>query len=424
MQDLETPSRSSTTEGIAVMPAGDASKLSSVLQIKSSFAANAKTFVQRALGLLGYGLHRTETLETLRQQLQNQEVLISSFRRAPHVAQSAVDLGSVPAADEKLASLEAHIGSLEEERDRYAREARFRHHIQVDMIRYFVQGRREWLSIEPKDVEYEVLDVDQVLAHPPIEPDFSVFSCFDDPLETILDLGANTGLAASSIFQAGCRAAVLSFEPNPLHHRILAQLRVRLPHRFDFVPFGLSSSRASLRFFTPVIEGRGLDPLTTAAPMAELDWGIPENILIHCMQHLPDVLVPRIQFCEQDWHVDTLDMLLKEDRFGVPVNRIAALKMDLEGHESEAIKGARETIEYHTPLIMIEGANRVEAVDRFLRALGYIYADFRDGQLVVTDAASPRVNGFYLHSVKLDMYAAKALFAPAKSKLSSGACNP
>jgi hypothetical protein len=98
--------------------------------------------------------------------------------------------------------------------------------------------------------------------------------------------------------------------------------------------------------------------------------------------------------------------------------------MDLEGHESEAIKGARETIEYHTPLIMIEGANRVEAVDRFLRALGYIYADFRDGQLVVTDAASPRVNGFYLHSVKLDMYAAKALFAPAKSKLSSGACNP
>jgi hypothetical protein len=65
---------------------------------------------------------------------------------------------------------------------------------------------------------------------------------------------------------------------------------------------------------------------------------------------------------------------------------------------------------------MIEGANRVEVVDRFLRAQGYIYADFRDGQLVVTDAASPRANGFYLHSVKLDMYAAKALLAPAKKQ--------
>jgi FkbM family methyltransferase len=313
------------------------------------------------------------------------------------------------------------IAELERERDRFAREARLRHEITVAMIRYFVQGHRNSsLSVDSSSTDtvsshaalYGADSLEKILSYPLIEPDFSIFSYFDNPSETVLDLGANTGLAAASIYRSGARAAVLSFEPNPRHRRVLSLMRDRMPGRFDFKQVGLGSSRSTLRFYTPVIEGQPLDTLTTAAPEASLDWAIPENLLIHCMDLLPDITSPRIQFCEEEWHVDTLDAVLQAGGFGVTVDRIAALKVDVEGHEAEALRGALGTIEAHRPLVMVEGANRDKSVDQFLRSLGYIYADYVDGRLELTDARSTRVNGFYLHQSRLEAYGAKSLLAP------------
>ncbi|MEM9100117.1 MAG: FkbM family methyltransferase [Pseudomonadota bacterium] len=275
------------------------------------------------------------------------------------------------------------------------------------MLEYFAKGVREArVSIDPSQVRFKLPKAKKIANWPALlDEEFAIFECFKDPEETVLDLGANTGLAAASIFKAGCRATVLSFEPNPQHHPVLSDLKSIFKERFDFAPLGLGTSRGSISFFTPVVDGRAIDQLSTANPMFGLPWALPENILIYCMNDLANVEEPHLQFCETQWPIEPLDEVLAEQRFLVPTEKIAAIKLDLEGFEEDALTGAQETLSNHKPLIMIESGNREKSVDGLLRKQGYLYADFHEGSLVLTDMITTRVNGFYLHSEKLGLYA-------------------
>ncbi len=290
-----------------------------------------------------------------------------------------------------------------------------RHLIVVSMIRYVVQGlRRPDVAIPFEEVEpdYAPTDVEQVLKSPPLDVDFSIFRHFRDSSETILDVGANIGLAAASIWNSGCRAAIISFEPNPWHHAALQRIKERMPGRFDFMPIGLGEADRKVRFVTPVVEGRAISTLATADIESELDWGIPENLVIHCMQVIPHVATPRIQFCEAEWAVVTLDAAIANARLDVPLDRIVAIKLDVQGYEAKTLAGGRNLLARYRPLIMIEGANRVPQVDQLLSNLGYFFADYEDGRLVKKDTMSMRTNGFYLHRTRLEEYMASGLLAP------------
>ena len=81
-----------------------------------------------------------------------------------------------------------------------------------------------------------------------------------------------------------------------------------------------------------------------------------------------------------------------------------ARALDVEGHEAAVLKGAQATLEYHKPLILLEGANRDPAVLDTLKPLGYVFADLHGDACVLDDQMSMKVNGFFLHSSKLDHY--------------------
>jgi FkbM family methyltransferase len=223
-----------------------------------------------------------------------------------------------------------------------------------------VQGSRHYV-ISCDEVRRDLApdDVAEVLNGPPIEPDFAIFRYFDQPSETVLDIGANIGMAAASIFNSGCRAAVVSFEPNPWHHPSLLRIKKRMRGRFDMLPTGLGVPRGQLRFVTPVIEGKAESTLSTADILGELDWGIPENLVSYLMNEPWNVAEPRIQFCESDWQIDTLDAAVAQARLDVSLERIAAIKLDVEGYEANVIAGGHQVLARHRPLLMVEGANRV-----------------------------------------------------------------
>ena len=80
------------------------------------------------------------------------------------------------------------------------------------------------------------------------EPEFMVFKHFNQDVGTILDIGANYGYAAASIWAAGATSKILSFEPNPWHRPCLLRIKEMRPALFDFIHLGLGSTDSSNSF--------------------------------------------------------------------------------------------------------------------------------------------------------------------------------
>jgi FkbM family methyltransferase len=289
------------------------------------------------------------------------------------------------------------------------KEAWLRRNIGIAIARYFINhdrgpdifipfdqvaafdGMADWI---PWALEREELS----------EPEFAAFRFFQDPNATVLDIGAHWGHSATSIWRAGCPCCILAFEPNPWQWAPLSRLKDLRTERYDFLNIGLSHQPGRLRFVIPVIEGKGIGGLGSAAIERELEWIIPDNVLHYMITYMPDIPAPRLQFTETEFIVEPLDAVLASTKVNVPLERIAAIKLDVEGWEAEVIDGAAATLRQHRPALLVEGANRTPQVVDRLAALGYRYAEFSDGRVHLSDQISARVGGYYLHESRLDEY--------------------
>ena len=183
----------------------------------------------------------------------------------------------------------------------------------------------------------------------------------------------------------------------------------QLDGNYDFVIAALGAEPARRDLYCPVvngfaltglncIDGRLLDAWHRAHVVKLLGGAIPEAETYRC-QLLREV-------------VETLrldDLLASPGRFRLPVNPVAAIKLDVDGSEPAALRGATRTLERDRPFIMIEEGNRNPEVAGLLVGLGYFYAE-RDGErLRRTDAYSNVVNGYWLHPQHLTRYVAMEL---------------
>jgi FkbM family methyltransferase len=302
---------------------------------------------------------------------------------------------------------------------RYRKEARCRQLISSAIARYFFMDERskdDSIPFEDVKVDSNANWIPEILGRAELsEPEFEVFKHFDQDAGTILDIGANYGYAAASIWAAGATSKILSFEPNPWHRPCLLRIKEMRSGLFDFIHLGLGSTDSSTRFIIPVIEGIGISALSSAAMEAEIDWGLPENLVQHMMHDHPGLESPRLQFTEVTWHTERLDDVLPKYPFDIDVSTITAMKIDVEGFEAVVLAGAVNTLRTHKPLIMIEGANRNADVVARLSPLGYIYADFVVDHVVLTDQLSSNSNGFFLHIDRLDYYRSIGLLRPRSS---------
>lgn len=300
---------------------------------------------------------------------------------------------------------------------RHRREAKCRQLIGSSIARYFIMGDRT--SGGPASIRFEDVTIDsnpdwipEILARTNLsEPEFIVFKYFNGDHGTILDIGANYGYAAASIWAAGATSKILSFEPNPWHLPCLARIKHLRHGIFDYLNLGLGATTGETRYVIPVIEGVGISALSSASIEAETAWTIPENVLNHMIQDHPDVEEPRLQFAEVLWRTQRLDEVLRNTTSDVELSTISAVKIDVEGYEANVLRGASATLSTHKPLIMIEGANRNPDVLSCLIPGGYRYADLEADHVILSDKESPRSNGFFLHESKLDHYRSIGLLA-------------
>jgi FkbM family methyltransferase len=215
-------------------------------------------------------------------------------------------------------------------------------------------------------------------ARRPHEPDFAFFARFKDEDRAFLDVGANLGQSAISFRTFQKRAPILSIEANPLCEPDLRFLRRILP-RFDYVIAAASDSPGSLDLHVPTYRGiavpgeASLDPEDAADPYwLEAHGGDASQV---------GTIAVRTK-------VIRLDELEVDPAF---------VKVDVEGHEAQALTGLQATLDRCRPIVMVESSESAEAVDAVMAGRRYDpYVYDPDGDRLTRPGSRPSLNRFFV----------------------------
>ncbi len=186
--------------------------------------------------------------------------------------------------------------------------------------------------------------------------------------DVFIDVGANVGffsMAASSVFNS-----VLSFEPTP---NTLSRLRENIKYNeiknIDIFDCALSEKQGVLKLHVNPLNSGGNSLNNFSSRMIEdsgrNDW----------------------ESCDVD--VKTLDtILLNKDSV---ISSLDLLKIDVEGHEVSALKGAINTLSKYKPLIYAEVSRSRDNMDRILQVIPKCYSPFYMQQFEIIDVGQGSV---------------------------------
>lgn len=190
----------------------------------------------------------------------------------------------------------------------------------------------------------------------PHEPDFAFFRRFADEDGLFLDVGANLGMSALSARTVLPRARIVSIEPNPLHAPDLRHVAKRVG-RMEVLQCAASDRRGELELHVPTWRGV---PITGEASLSREAVLESDQLRARLGAGMDS---PRFAIQSFVVPVQALDELELEPRF---------VKIDVQGVADAVLRGLRETIARHRPIVMVESDGRTNAaVIEQLRQAGY-----------------------------------------------------
>ena len=191
------------------------------------------------------------------------------------------------------------------------------------------------------------------------------------PGEAAVDVGANKGSFLPWLSRSvGGDGRVFAFEPQPE----LATYLARVCRAAGLTNIEVEAAGVSDRAGTRVLRIPGV---AGPSPGASLESSVASR------SPGRDVTVP----------VVVLDERLRDER-----RRIAAIKIDVEGHELSVLRGASGTLDRHAPLVVVEaeerhaGADNLAAVLAFLTERDYEGGFVRRGRLEPLAAFDPKIH--------------------------------
>jgi FkbM family methyltransferase len=178
------------------------------------------------------------------------------------------------------------------------------------------------------------------------------------PGHVLLDVGAHIGyFSFKGALRVGRSGRVVSFEPNPETLKLLrANVEANHVDNVTIAPVAATDRETRLKFFAaPEVN-------TGASSLAE------DNASVSATEQ------PR-EYTVQGRPIDDVVRALK-------LTRVDAIKMDIEGAESSALRGAADTLRRYHPVIAVEVVGRQlrnmrtspEELAGILRAAGYNHA--------------------------------------------------
>ena len=178
-----------------------------------------------------------------------------------------------------------------------------------------------------------------------IEPELRYLHLFCPHRGCAVDVGAHHGHYAYRLSQLA--RSVVAFEINP---ELLVDIEAYNPGNLRIVPVGLSSTTAKVPLFIPIRDAR---PLTGWASLN------------------PDNLPGASSYLTRLSSVTTLDSF--------DLDHVTFIKIDVEGHELEVLRGAENTLAKWRPMLLIEVKSQNSTlVERFLTDRGYLRRSLQD----------------------------------------------
>jgi FkbM family methyltransferase len=234
---------------------------------------------------------------------------------------------------------------------------------------------------------------------------FDVFRVFDER-DTVLDVGAHWGYSAVAMRHQGCRVRIVSIEATPFNVPALARLKQMRAANYDFVHADASERAEALTFYLPVINGHGITGLSSTGGTLTPLFARVVALAAERVPQRPGTTEPLVQLARLNVDARSIDDIVA----GMdPPAPIAAIKMDIEGHEASALRGAAHVFATERPLLMIEGSDRFNPVVDVMNAYGYVFAERDGGTLVVRSTRGRVGDGFWLHPDMIGRYRALGL---------------
>jgi FkbM family methyltransferase len=227
----------------------------------------------------------------------------------------------------------------------------------------------------------------KTFANNPVDQEFDVLPYLVNKQSIVLDIGANMG-EYSYFFQEIIRAKkIIAFEPIP---HLYKRLKFLFPS-IEVYPCAVSDQSAKSNLYIPFIASKKYET------RAKLDI-LPENGETH---------VAKIQV-----ETISLDTLFEES-----IDKIDFIKIDIEGHELRAIRGAEKLISRDHPILMIEIEFRHHPFDFYLVieeicTLGYTCTFYDKSLKSMVDIAQFSLEKHQNLSIKENYYVHNFLFFP------------
>jgi FkbM family methyltransferase len=235
-------------------------------------------------------------------------------------------------------------------------------------------------------------------------PTYDVFRMFGVN-DVVLDVGAHWGYSAMAMRRQGCRAKIVSIEAMEANTWELAVFKQLEGEAYDFVHAGATDVEKDLKFYVPAVNGYANTGSSSTGNTLSDPFAF---ILADLATTYPaaEGEVDRFQLIEQVSVGRRIDEIV--ETLGI-VDLVRAIKMDVEGHEAPALRGAKGLIERQRPLIMVEGANRDPGVSDEMHRQGYVHFERHDSGLVRHDAVSSANDGFWVHLDEIAEWRGKGL---------------
>jgi FkbM family methyltransferase len=201
------------------------------------------------------------------------------------------------------------------------------------------------------------------------------------PGTTVLDIGSFLGAWARKLSKVvGSSGRVLAFEPFPSNFDLLRKLCKKYQN-INVYNFALSDKSCILEMLSP--------PEVRLTPISA----------IKCSADQFDN-ERKIEMQKTDVNACCLDDIVCD----LSIPKISFMKIDVEGHELQVVRGAEKTLVEHKPIITleilqekwVEGNPLLSEVGQFLISLGYKMGQFIDDKIVYSNTFSRRNENFVL----------------------------
>ena len=192
------------------------------------------------------------------------------------------------------------------------------------------------------------------------------------PQPLLIDVGANAGQSALCMAMLRPDARIISFEANADNVKELGFIRRILGKRYAYHHVGLSDRNGSATLTVPVI-GRHPVPGESSL-LREFDSDIEERI-----GTISEVV--------------TQEVILKTfDSFGL---QPAFVKIDVQGHKLQVLRGMEATIVACRPVLMIENNSALHDIRCYMASLGYMLCNYDQQRDLLTACDLPRGENYF-----------------------------